>query len=125
MGIDFRPASGLRNPDAYMTPAAMTIGGAARVPSSRPTFVSANINISCTDAQDRTVNLQVETDIGSGVYVTVGTARHNPDVFGLGVGITSQVGIQLNAIVPARFRYRFTQSGSGTATIASQKELTL
>ena len=101
----------------------MTIGGAARVPSTvRPVNVKAVITLTCTDAQDRTVNLQVETGIATGVYDTISIARSNPDVSGLGVGITLVNTQTLDVCVPPGFGYRFTQAGSGTAAITQLRE---
>lgn len=123
--LDFRPAS-QRRVGAYTTPPAMTIGGAARVPSAqRPTLVVASIDFTCTDAQNRTVNLQVETAVGSGSYDTIAEMRRNPDVSGLGVGITDISTIPATVIVPPGFGYRFTTSGTGTAAIGQIRETLL
>lgn len=104
----------------------MTIGGAAVVPSAdRPTFVNAAVTITCTDAQNRTVNLQVETGPGSGNYVTEAIMRNNPDVSGLGVGVTDIETSTISAFVPAGCGYRFTQSGSGTAALTQIRETSL
>lgn len=107
----------------YTAAPAMTIGGAARVPNNiRPTNVAAAITITCTDAQNRTVNLEVESGIGTGVYNSIEIARSNPDVSGIGVGITDTRTFMLNATVPPGFGYRFTQTGTGTAAITQLRE---
>lgn len=121
-GPSFSPASKQR-PGAFTTPPAMTIGGAARVPSQiRPVNVKAAITITCTDAQSRIVNLEVETGVGTGVYGAVSIARSNPDVSGIGVGITDARTFTLDACVPPGFGYRFTQSGAGTTAITQLRE---
>lgn len=118
--------AGQRLPDAFTTPAAMTIGGAARVPNTgRPTSVVATISISCTDAQDRTVNLEVETGIGTGVYNVIVPMRWNPNVSGIGVGITALINFVGSVEVPTGFGYRFTQSGTGTTAIVQLREQTI
>lgn len=123
-GPSFAPASKLR-PGAYTTPPVMTIGGAARVPSTvRAVNVKAVITITTTDAQNRTVNLEVETGIATGVYDAISVARSNPDVSGVGVGITDIRAYTLDVVVPPGFGYRFTQAGTGTAAITQQREQT-
>lgn len=125
-GIGFTPAVGLRPPRPAITPAASTIGGAARIPSTyRPTFVMTAISISCTDAQDRTVNVQVETGIGTGVYDTIAVHHWNPDVSGIGVGITALLTTTSTVFVPPGCGYRYTQSGTGTTAIVQQREQTI
>lgn len=115
----------LRKPKIVTTPAAMTIGGAARIPSTtRPVLANAVIRITVSDGDDRSVNLEIETAIGSGVYTSVSRLRRTIDTTGLGVTSTAINEDTVQAWVPAGFGYRFTQTGSGTTAIVFQNEQT-
>lgn len=85
---------------------------------SRSTFVIATFDLNCGDGENSTIDVLVNG-------LSVGTVLNDFNVTGIGVGGTSITRHMVSFIVPPNETYRFNNTGSGTETLNSTREITL
>lgn len=116
-GSMFQPSGG------YVSASGMTFGGAARRPSTtRPVMVFAEVTISLDDAENGYTSIEVAS-AASGGWFEAARAGVDANVIAFGVGLSFVFENILNAVVPAGYYYRLTQSGSGVNTLISTTEV--
>lgn len=120
--ISTNEGAALVPPTSVGTPA-VTIGGAARIPSTtRLVYVDAIVSLSMPDGGVGQVNLEISAD-GSTNWIAMGRVKNSFDVTGvLGLTGTNIMEQELTAFVPPGWSYRLTSSGSGTKTLVQIRE---
>lgn len=102
---------------AYTSPT-RSFGVTVTPNATRSTFVIAIVELNCSSGQSQTVDPLVNN-------ASVGAISNNLTITGVLVGGTSIIRQQINFFVPPNQNYRLNNSGSGSATLISTRELIL